>query len=74
MYHVFRKILHKFRANCTRFVEECVIIIFFFIPLALTNSLPFKLHITRETAYENTDYKKKTQQKQTRSEMEEQVS
>lgn len=74
MYHVFRKMLHRIRANYTRFVEECVIIIIF-NSFRVTISLPFKLHITMETANENTGYEKKkhqtNQQKQTRSGMEE---
>lgn len=52
-----------------------VLLLLFLIPLELTISLPFKLHITMETANENTGYEKKThqtnQQKQTRSGMEE---
>lgn len=59
MYHVFRKMLHRIRANYTRFVEECVIIIIF-NSFRVTISLPFKLHITMETANENTSYEKKT--------------
>lgn len=51
-----------------------VLLLLFLIPLELTISLPFKLHITMETANENTGYEKKhqtNQQKQTRSGMEE---
>lgn len=67
MYHVFRKMLHRIRANYTRFVEECVIIIIF-NSFELTISLPFKLHITMETANENTGYeKKKTPNKPTKT-------
>lgn len=37
-----------------------VLLLLFLIPLELTISLPFKLHITMETANENTSYEKKT--------------
>lgn len=50
---------------CIEFVQitqdllKNVLLLLFLIPLELTISLPFKLHITRETANENTGYEKK---------------
>lgn len=45
-----------------------VLLLLFLIPLELTISLPFKLHITMETANENTSYeKKKTPNKPTKT-------
>lgn len=44
-----------------------VLLLLFLIPLELTISLPFKLHITRETANENTGYEKKTPNKPTKT-------
>lgn len=58
--------LHRIRANYTRFVEECVIIIIF-NSFRVTISLPFKLHITMETANEKTGYEKKTPNKPTKT-------
>lgn len=61
---------------CIEFVQitqdllKNVLLLLFLIPLELTISLPFKLHITMETANENTGYEKKNT-KQTRSGMEE---
>lgn len=51
---------------CIEFVQitqdllKNVLLLLFLIPLELTISLPFKLHITMETANENTSYEKKT--------------
>lgn len=65
---------------CIEFVQitqdllKNVLLLLFLIPLELTILLPFKLHITMETANENTGYEKThqtNQQKQTRSGMEE---
>lgn len=50
---------------CIEFVQitqdllKNVLLLLFLIPLELTISLPFKLHITMETANENTSYEKK---------------
>lgn len=50
---------------CIEFVQitqdllKNVLLLLFLIPLELTISLPFKLHITMETANENTGYEKK---------------
>lgn len=56
-------------------LKNVLLLLLFLIPLELTISLPFKLHITMETANEKTGYEKKkhqtNQQKQTRSGMEE---
>lgn len=51
---------------CIEFVQitqdllKNVLLLLFLIPLELTISLPFKLHITMETANEKTGYEKKT--------------
>lgn len=56
---------------CIEFVQitqdllKNVLLLLFLIPLELTISLPFKLHITMETANENTSYEKKKNTKQT---------
>lgn len=58
---------------CIEFVQitqdllKNVLLLLFLIPLELTISLPFKLHITRETANENTGYEKKTPNKPTKT-------
>lgn len=50
---------------CIEFVQitqdllKNVLLLLSLIPLELTISLPFKLHITMETANENTGYEKK---------------
>lgn len=50
---------------CIEFVQitqdllKNVLLLLFLIPLELTISLPFKLHITMETANEKTGYEKK---------------
>lgn len=56
---------------CIEFVQitqdllKNVLLLLFLIPLELTISLPFKLHITMETANEKTGYEKKKNTKQT---------
>lgn len=59
---------------CIEFVQitqdllKNVLLLLFLIPLELTISLPFKLHITMETANEKTGYeKKKTPNKPTKT-------
>lgn len=58
---------------CIEFVQNTqdllknVLLLLFLIPLELTISLPFKLHITMETAIEKTGYEKKTPNKPTKT-------
>lgn len=58
---------------CIEFVQitqdllKNVLLLLFLIPLELTISLPFKLHITMETANENTGYEKKKPNKPTKT-------
>lgn len=58
---------------CIEFVQitqdllKNVLLLLFLIPLELTISLPFKLHITMETANEKTGYEKKPPNKPTKT-------